>query len=267
MPRTKSSAAAWWFAVAAYTAMLPGAITVWRGLVGAFGRTGAGYVPALLISATAVFVVRRALVRRVEAQGWWLLATAAVICVILLATAALPSKRIHVPEYLLLAWMTDRALRASGGVPRQRLWVALLTATLGGIDETLQGLIPGRYFSLLDALMNAAAGAAGAMILAAASPLPAVAPRPAGSHPAPVALALFLAAAAALGGVQYLVLHAHSGLENWPVWAATSLAAGIAGGVAAAIGCTSPAARALGLACAAVLVLLGGGGLAGVEFR
>jgi len=259
--------AAWWIAVAVYTALLPGAIAVWRVLVDVYGRDGAGYVPALVLLGAAVFIVRRALARAIGPRGWALLAGAAAVCMLLLATASLPSKRIHVPEYLLLAWLIDRALRASGGVAWQRARVALLTAALGCVDEVLQGLIPGRFFSLFDALANAVAGAAGAMILAAASPLAKAGARADDRAAGAINSVLFVAAATALGVVQYLLARHQPGLAAWPIHASAVTAAGIAGVAAGAVHRGSPAQRALSLTCAAVLILLGGGALAAFEFR
>jgi hypothetical protein len=97
-----------------------------------------------------------------------LLITALALAVLGLALTdpAYPAKRIHVPQYLLLALVLRRAL--SDHVGGTVLNAATIAATLifGIHDEMLQGLHPSRTYGLRDILVNGTGGASGALLAA-----------------------------------------------------------------------------------------------------
>lgn len=262
-----ASAAWWWLAVAAYTVLLPGAIAVWNMLASVLGGDAAGYVPGAIVALVAVHLVHRGRRRGLTASQWALLAAAGALAAALLTAAGLPSKRIHVPEYMLLAWLLDRALSAGGGVTGQVAWVATLGLALGAVDETLQGLIPSRFFAMKDVLVNGGAALAGALAVAAFAPARRAA-RATTLRPALGAVAAALAAAAALGQVHRNLWAGDDGLAVPAPLTALVLAAA-AGAATAALWRASPApaSRALAAASTAVLVLLAAGGLLGVPFK
>ena len=113
----------------------------------------------------AVIAWRRA--QSGEAQpalGPLIAALALAAAALLIADPRFPAKRVHVPEYVLLALVVRRALafRLAGGA--LAAWTAVVTAVLGVHDELLQGLHPVRSFGGPDIIVNALAGIAGALM-------------------------------------------------------------------------------------------------------
>jgi len=258
---------AWWLAVAVYTALLPGAIAVWNLLAAALGQRSAGWVPAAIVALAAAGLVYHGRRRQLSAERWTLLAAGGALAAALLLTAELPSKRIHVPEYMLLAWLLHRALGARGATVHEGVWVSVLGLALGAVDETLQGLIPTRFFALRDIVVNGGAAAAGALAVAAF----------AGTHRAPrswstphalLAGGGLLAAAVALLLVQRNLWRGLDGLTA-PLPVASPLLCAAAGAAAVVLWRT-PAdtpARALATTSVVVLALLTGGAWLGVPFK
>jgi len=168
---------------------------------------------------------------------------------------------------MLLAWLLHRALGARGATVHEGVWVSVLGLALGAVDETLQGLIPTRFFALRDIVVNGGAAAAGALAVAAF----------AGTHRAPrswstphalLAGGGLLAAAVALLLVQRNLWRGLDGLTA-PLPVASPLLCAAAGAAAVVLWRT-PAdtpARALATTSVVVLALLTGGAWLGVPFK
>jgi hypothetical protein len=87
---------------------------------------------------------------------------AALLCVVtvLLLGLAIPEERVHFLQYGLMALLARYACAPALGRLRVGTGLGLallLTATLGLLDECLQGLVPGRVFDWRDVGMNAGA--------------------------------------------------------------------------------------------------------------
>ncbi len=139
---------------------------IWGALVGALGGERAALVPygALLAALGCVpWLVRgRGPVRPRPAA---VAAAAALIAAGLLITdPAFPAKRIHVPQYLLLALVLRRALSDHVGGTALTGTAMLFTLLFGIHDEMLQGLHPHRTYGLRDMAVNGVSGAAGALL-------------------------------------------------------------------------------------------------------
>ena len=113
--------------------------------------------------------------------GWWIILHRGairlrpVLLVVALALAMLglaltdpayPAKRIHVPQYLLLALVLRRALSDHVGGTALNAATIVVTLIFGIHDEMLQGLHPSRTYGLRDIVVNATAGASGALLAA-----------------------------------------------------------------------------------------------------
>ena len=81
-----------------------------------------------------------------------------------LPDATVPSKRIHVAEYMLLAIIVRKAFSFRHSGVALLIWTALLTALLGVHDEILQGLHVQRYYGLRDMVVNAFGAMSGATL-------------------------------------------------------------------------------------------------------
>lgn len=77
-----------------------------------------------------------------------------------------PAERLHLLEYGLLAFLLVRALRRNLDAPAAYAWSLGLTAVIGFGDETIQWVLPQRYFELKDAGLNVVAGTLGLCLTA-----------------------------------------------------------------------------------------------------
>lgn len=75
-----------------------------------------------------------------------------------------PIKRIHVAEYIVLAFVVRYVLSHRLQGVQLLMFTALVTALYGVHDEMLQGLHPLRYYGWRDMTVNAMAGLSGAML-------------------------------------------------------------------------------------------------------
>lgn len=113
--------------------------------------------------------------------GWWIIlhrgtirirpvllimALALALLGLALTDPAYPAKRIHVPQYLLLALVLRRALSDHVGGAALNAATIVVTLIFGIHDEMLQGLHPSRTYGLRDIVVNATAGASGALLAA-----------------------------------------------------------------------------------------------------
>lgn len=75
-----------------------------------------------------------------------------------------PIKRIHVAEYIVLAFLVRTTLSHRLQGLQLTLFTVLVTLLLGIHDEMLQGLHPKRYYGWLDMIVNGTAGLSGALL-------------------------------------------------------------------------------------------------------
>lgn len=114
-------------------------------------------------------------------MGWWIILRRGaigmrpVLLIMSLALALLglaltdpayPAKRIHVPQYILLALVLRRALSDHVGGATLNAATMVVTLIFGIHDEMLQGLHPSRTYGLRDIVVNGTAGASGALAAA-----------------------------------------------------------------------------------------------------
>ena len=91
-------------------------------------------------------------------------AGAAAAIGLLLTDPQYPAKRIHIAEYVVVAWLVYRGLGRRLGGPRRALAALLIAALLGVHDELIQGLHPDRSFGLRDMVANGFGAAAGVLV-------------------------------------------------------------------------------------------------------
>ena len=141
-------------------------IGVWRWLSEELGKTGAMLVPFLVAILLLIFVFVARLRKKERFQFHWLYLVAAIVLVgiaLSLPDSRFPAKRIHVAEFMLLAFVLRRGFcRWSSGVPL----IVMTAATgivLGAHDELIQGLHPDRYFGHRDIVVDGLSAIAGAL--------------------------------------------------------------------------------------------------------
>lgn len=222
--------------------------SVWRQLGETLGITVRDALPWIAVCLMAAAAIALLSIRRWRMRvSWPWLAASVVACAAGLAIADpdFPAKRIHVPEYFLLAcvvWMSVPGRLRTSATP----FVLLACAALYGVhDEFLQGLSPNRTYGLRDMLVNLCGAAGGTFgLLAFAQPAPVGRGR-AGAGPV-------LAVCSVLGGAA-LFAWAATGYRNdiLPYWALLPLLAGTVWVCLAAGQFESPADRLSARALAA----------------
>jgi VanZ family protein len=141
---------------------------IWGLLVTALGPDLSAAIPFMALAAPALAgmaVLYRTRAARPRLQMRWLLAGFVLAGLALAVTdPAFPAKRIHVPQYALLALVLRRGLAGSMSGWRLTGFGALLTLVFGIHDELIQGLHPDRTYGLTDILVNGLSGAAGSLM-------------------------------------------------------------------------------------------------------
>lgn len=73
---------------------------------------------------------------------------------------------LHVPAYLLLAWVLYFCVNGRANPPVAVVIAVTIAAAYGGLMELMQISVPGRYASLTDMVLNTAGATAGAALAA-----------------------------------------------------------------------------------------------------
>ena len=150
--------------------------SVWRKLGETFGLSVRDALPWIIVSLLAALAISLLSMRQWRMRvSWPWLAASVIACSAGLAIADpdFPAKRIHVPEYFLLAcvvWCSVPRRLCTTVTP---FLVLACTALYGMHDEFLQGLHPNRTYGLTDMLVNLCGAAGGTFaLLSFARPLP-----------------------------------------------------------------------------------------------
>ncbi len=154
-----------WVTVMLYTASLPYVILVFQAITRHFSAKTAGNVPLFIIILLAVVYIIACIKMKKVARGIIILAISAVIVSIIMTVEANPNKYIHIPEYVLMAWLLYQALAIDYKGRGILLLVFLCAAMLGVVDELLQGIHPQRTYGWKDMIINAASSLIGILTL------------------------------------------------------------------------------------------------------
>ena len=126
------------------------------------------YLVLLPFVITAVVIIALVLKRsslRQPREIAWLVAAVVVAAIGLsLPDAQVLAKRIHIPEYMILALVVRKACSFHLNGHALLVWSAIIGVVLGVHDELLQGLHTQRYFGTRDMMVNAFGAASGAML-------------------------------------------------------------------------------------------------------
>lgn len=165
----------WYAAAILLVACYPNTFAVWQGISFRLGPTGAAILPfaatATVFLGAIIYIAHRQISPGRSAlssnrRGQLYVAAGAMIAVagIFATDPNFPAKRIHIPQYFVLALVIHRAL--SFDLPTQWIFpgAVLLTAILGIHDELIQGLLPTRTFGLRDIGVNALGALSGGVV-------------------------------------------------------------------------------------------------------
>jgi hypothetical protein len=165
----------WYAGAFILAACYPNTYVIWQGLSLFLGPTLAAIIPfavtaAVLIAAALLLYRQNFLPERTfkfpnrHTELWVAAGVIIAVAGILATDSNFPAKRIHIPQYFILAVVVRRALLFD--LPP--LWVfpgvVAITTILSVHDELIQGLLPDRSFGLRDIGVNALGALSGAAI-------------------------------------------------------------------------------------------------------
>jgi len=150
-----------WGVIVVYTFLLPDAILIYRKIVDLFGRTTAGKVPlmaAVVLGGLYALIVFR---QKKDWKNLLYLIPCGLITLAIFTLEPNPNKHIHIPEYVLMAWLLYWVLSKDLKGGQNLVLVFLYASLLGVTDELQQGVHPGRFYGASDMLVNASSALIG----------------------------------------------------------------------------------------------------------
>jgi len=150
-----------WVLVALYTFMLPDAIIVYRDIVGAFGKDAAGKVPLIIVVVVGIAYALAVVISQKSFKNLLFLVPCAIIAFLIMKLVDNPNKHIHIPEYVLMAWLLFAVLSRDYKGKGLFLLIFVYATLLGVVDELEQGINPARFYGLSDMMVNSASALIG----------------------------------------------------------------------------------------------------------
>jgi hypothetical protein len=154
-----------WALIAIYTFILPDAILVYRKIVSLFGQDAAGKVPPVAAGLLALAYIFILFALKRSWKNLLYLIPCGLITFVIFTTEPNPNKHIHIPEYVLMAWLLYWVLSRDIKGREIFLLVFLLASLLGVVDELEQGIHPSRFYGASDMLVNTASALVGVLII------------------------------------------------------------------------------------------------------
>ena len=150
-----------WVLVAFYTFILPDAIIVYRHIVGFFGNDAAGKVPVLILVTVGIAYVITVLLSQKSLKNLLFLVPCGVIAFLIMKLVSNPNKHIHIPEYVLMAWLLFAVLSKDYKGKGIFILIFIYASMLGVVDELEQGINPARFYGWSDMIVNSASALIG----------------------------------------------------------------------------------------------------------
>jgi hypothetical protein len=162
-----------WTLIAVYAFVLPEAIILYRAIVDRFGQEAAGKIPLILVIGTGIAYAAAVALSRRRWENVLFLLPAAMFAVLIISLEPNPNKHIHIPEYVLAAWLLYAVLSRDYKGRGLLLLVLVSAMLLGVVDELEQGIRPKRFYGWSDMLVNSASALIGVFtIMGLRPPLP-----------------------------------------------------------------------------------------------
>jgi hypothetical protein len=150
-----------WVLIAVYTFLLPYFLLVYRAILNSYGKEIVGKVPLVIVAAFGIAYVIAVLRVRKEIKYLLFLIPCGVIAFLIMRLEPNPNKHIHIPEYVVMAWLLFAVLSRDYKGKGIFILTFIYTSLLGVVDELEQGIIPSRFYGLSDMLVNCASAAIG----------------------------------------------------------------------------------------------------------
>jgi hypothetical protein len=154
-----------WLLIAVYTYNLPNARVVYNFLVETIGQELTGKIPLVLVAATGLIYTALLLLTRRSLKNLLFLIPCGIIAYMIITLEPNPNKHIHIPEYVLMAWLLFAVLSMDYKTADIYILVFILTSLLGVVDELEQGVHPARFYGWSDMLVNSASALIGVLTI------------------------------------------------------------------------------------------------------
>jgi hypothetical protein len=161
----KFSTTALWVAIAIYTVILPQAIIIYRNLEARFGQNAVGKIPLMAVIMIGALYVIYGYRRNQNFKHLIYLIPSAAIALAIIMNEPNPNKHIHIPEYILMAWLLYLVISKGYSGKGLFLLVFLCGSMLGVVDELQQGLHPKRFYGWIDMSINSASTVIGILTI------------------------------------------------------------------------------------------------------
>ncbi len=144
----------WWGLIVIYTFILPSAILIYRKLESSIGQEATGKIPFYGVILIGTAYTLYGFLKNSSFTHLLYLIPCAIIAYIIIKYEPNPNKHIHIPEYVLMAWLLYAALSKDYYGKGIFILIFICGSMLGVVDELEQGLHPKRFYGWSDMAVN-----------------------------------------------------------------------------------------------------------------
>lgn len=159
--RRDHSRAILWTLIALYAFVLPDVILIYRAIVDRFGEEVAGKIPAITVVVVGIAYGAAVLLSHRRLENVLFLLPSAMIAVMIIGLEPNPNKHIHIPEYILAAWLLYAVLSKDYKGKGLFILIFVCATLMGVVDELEQGIHPKRFYGLSDMIVNSSSALIG----------------------------------------------------------------------------------------------------------
>ncbi len=150
-----------WGLIILYTLFLPSAILVYRKLESLIGQQATGRIPLFAVISIGLVYSIYGFNKKRNLTHLLYLIPSVIISYIIIRNEANPNKHIHIPEYVLMAWLLYAALSNDYQGKGIFILIFICGSLLGVVDELEQGVHPRRFYGWSDMAINSSASLIG----------------------------------------------------------------------------------------------------------
>ncbi|MBC8504615.1 MAG: VanZ family protein [Anaerolineales bacterium] len=143
-----------WGLIVGYTLILPSAILIYRRLESVIGQEATGKIPFYGVIIIGIAYTVYGFLKNRNFTHLLYLIPGAIIAYIIIRYEPNPNKHIHIPEYVLMAWLLYAALSKDYQGKGILILIFICGSLLGVVDEIEQGLHPKRFYGWSDMAVN-----------------------------------------------------------------------------------------------------------------
>ncbi|NQT11043.1 MAG: VanZ family protein [Desulfobacteraceae bacterium] len=143
-----------WLSIAIYTFSLPYVIIIYDIISSKWSPATAGIVPRIIIISAGAAYLFYSAKTHLSLRRIFFLIPCIIIAFFIVFLEPNPNKHIHIPEYVLMAWLLFEAIRIDYSGAGIFVLVFLASSLLGVFDEVMQGIHTTRQYGWPDMLNN-----------------------------------------------------------------------------------------------------------------